>query len=67
MSNGPALTAYDYFKFGHDTYDIARIMKISEAKALKEITKQRSITLGLPYPYSKLKLLRKGQHGYSQF
>lgn len=53
MSNGPALTAYDYFKFGHDTAAIASIMKTTEAEALKQLSRQRSAMLCLPDPYQE--------------
>lgn len=51
MSNGPALTAYDYFKFGHDTMAIAAIMKISEAEALSRVNVERSQFINRMNPY----------------
>lgn len=52
MSNGSPLTAYDYFKIGHDTVTIAHIMKITEAEALYQLSRARSAALGLQDPYS---------------
>lgn len=51
MSNGPALTAYDYFRFGHDTLAIAAIMKISEAEALSRVNVERSRVINRMDPY----------------
>ena len=45
-------TALDLFRIGHGTADIARILQISEAKALELVSKQRSAMLGLPHPYA---------------
>lgn len=45
-------TALDLFRIGHDTADIARILQITEAKALELVSKQRSAMLGLPHPYA---------------
>lgn len=45
-------TALDLFRIGHDTVEIARILKITEAKALEQISQQRSAMLGLPSPYA---------------
>lgn len=53
MSNGPALTAYDYFKFGHDTAAISSVTKITEDEALKQLSRERSAMLGIPDPYQE--------------
>ena len=45
-------TALDLFRVGHDTVEIARILKITEASALKQVSSQRSAMLGLPSPYA---------------
>lgn len=42
MSKWHPLTAYDYFKIGHDTAAIAQIMKITEAEALEQLSRERS-------------------------
>lgn len=44
-------SAFDLWRIGNDTADIARILKITEAKALEQVSKQRSAMLGLPIPY----------------
>lgn len=45
-------SALDLWRIGNDTADIARILKITEAKALEQVSKQRSAMLGLPFPYA---------------
>lgn len=53
MAHGPQpLTALQLFRGGLDTDDIRRILKISEAEALQQLTRQRGALLGLPDPYS---------------
>ena len=43
--------AYDFFRRGYDTLDIARLMNRSEADVLREINQARSARLRKPYPY----------------
>jgi hypothetical protein len=51
MAN-PSL-ALDLWGVGHDTADIARILKLkNEAEALKRLTVERSAMRGLPIPYA---------------
>lgn len=45
-------TAHELFNIGHDTVEVARILKITEAKALEQVSSQRSAMLGLPSPYA---------------
>lgn len=46
------LSAYQLFKFGHDTLSIASILGITEAEALEQVSSQRSALLGLPDPHA---------------
>lgn len=47
-------SALDLWGVGNDTAEIARILKITEAKALEQVSKQRSAKLGLPIPYASV-------------
>ena len=54
MTYRSSIAAYDLFRAGGlDTADIARILKITEASALEQITRQRSAKLGLSDPYER--------------
>lgn len=53
MSNGKNPTALDYFRAGRDTADIAIILGLTEAEALKAVNLQRSAALGLSDPYQQ--------------
>lgn len=44
-------TALELFRSGRDTAEIASILRISEALALEQVTKQRSAELGKSSPY----------------
>lgn len=46
------MTALELFRAGHDTAQIAHILRMSEAQALKALTLQRASDLGLASPYS---------------
>lgn len=45
------MTALELFRAGKDTLAIARILKITEAEALEQLSRQRSADLGLKHPY----------------
>lgn len=45
------MNALALFRSGHDTEQISRILRISEAEALKQVTSQRSAQLGKSSPY----------------
>ena len=64
MSNGPELTAYDYFRFGHDTMAIAEIMKISEAEALERVNVERSRFINRMDPYVRRSELIAEKNSY---
>lgn len=51
VSPARAATAYKRFLQGMDTYDIARRYSVSEATALKWITQERCLRLGLRSPF----------------
>ena len=44
-------TALELLRSGRDTAEIASILRISEALALEQVTKQRSAELGKSSPY----------------
>lgn len=46
-----AIEAYELFQSGLDTYDIAKRLRISEAKALKLVNLERSAIIHKPSPY----------------
>ena len=46
-----APSAYSLFLLGKDTSDIAKALGVSEAKALKVLSVERSQSKGLPAPY----------------
>lgn len=50
---GRAVRAYKLFLSGFDTFEVARIMRISEAYSLKLVSVGRSHMLGLPVPYAE--------------
>ncbi len=45
------LTAYDLVRIGHDTLSISSILSISEAEALKQLSRERSARLGRRNPF----------------
>jgi hypothetical protein len=46
------LSALQLFRLGRDTATIANILRISEAQALEQLSRERSAALGRPDPYS---------------
>ncbi len=60
-----ALTALHLFRAGRDTADIANILRISEAEALKQVSSQRSAQLGLDDPYTGIPSWPKGRVPYA--
>lgn len=48
-----ARRAYMHFRNGLDTADVAKVMRISESKALHWITIARCWERGLPLPYER--------------
>jgi len=49
--HAPSVPALTLFRNGHDTAAIAKILKITEPQALKQVSSQRSAALGLSDPY----------------
>jgi len=45
--------AYDLFRLGNDTADLAARLEVQEATILRWITYERSRRLGLPNPYGE--------------
>ena len=45
------MTALEMFRAGYDTEEIAAILRITEATALRLVTQQRSAEQGLSDPY----------------
>jgi len=45
--------AYDLFRLGNDTADLAVRLDVQEATILRWITYERSRRLGLPHPYGE--------------
>jgi len=46
-----SMNAYDLFKRGFDTLEIANMTRRSEASVLREINMARSARIQKPYPY----------------
>lgn len=46
-----ATEAFELFRDGMDTFDIARRLRISEARALKLVNLERSAIIHKPVPY----------------
>jgi hypothetical protein len=44
-------TALDLFRNGADTVQIALYFRITEARALEQLSRERSAALGIPDPY----------------
>lgn len=53
MKARSSIAAYDLFRAGRDTADIAYLLNITEAEALKQISQSRSAKLGLSDPYER--------------
>lgn len=53
MAVRSSIAAYDLFRAGRDTADIAYLLNITEAEALEQVSKQRSAKLGLSDPYER--------------
>jgi hypothetical protein len=45
--------AYELFRRGRDTSEIAEIMRITEGRALRYVTLGRSLARSLPNPYQR--------------
>lgn len=45
------MTALEMFRAGYDTEEIAAILRVTEAQALRLVTQQRSAERGLSDPY----------------
>lgn len=53
MKARSSIAAYDLFRAVRDTADIAYLLNITEAEALKQISQSRSAKLGLSDPYER--------------
>lgn len=53
MTYRSLIAAYDLFRAGRDTADIAYLLNITEAEALEQVSKQRSAKLVLSDPYER--------------
>lgn len=63
MAKTKPLTALDYFRAGHDTMSIKSILKITEAEALEQLSRERSALLGRPDPYRSVSPSARGPSG----
>ena len=53
MTYRSSIAAYDLFRAGRYTADIAYLLNITEAEALKQISQSSSAKLGLSDPYER--------------